>query len=519
MQKNTAAVSPLFLTRRAGVLLHPTSLPNQKTFSDANPISQLHGALGKDAYLFVDFLAASGVSIWQMLPTGPTHSDLSPYQSLSAHAGNPELISIDWLIEKKWAVPKSDWHTPISSVETNGKRIQTIRTDCADQFNALLASDFGADLSNKLSHFCNENRYWLDDFVLFMALRKHFNHCPWNQWPEAVRKRSPDILQEFRKRLKSEISLYIFEQFAYAEQWRELRNYAAEKKIALFGDMPIFVAHDSADVWSAQNFFNLDAQGNALTVAGVPPDYFSETGQHWGNPHYNWQAIEESGFSWWLDRLRSQLNQFDLIRIDHFRGFEAFWEIPGSSVDARHGAWVKAPGEAFLKACFAAFPSLPLVAENLGVITQEVEALRHQFNLPGMLVLQFAFDGNMKNPHLPHNHSNSDVIYTGTHDNDTTLGWYQSLSEHQQQIVQDYLLSSTQSMPWLLIDTALASVAPMAIIPLQDILALDSVHRMNMPGTTGNNWMWQFSWQQFPKNITGNLQARLARYDRLVSIT
>jgi 4-alpha-glucanotransferase len=470
----------------------------------------VHGALGKDAYSFVDFLADAGISIWQMLPTGPTHSDLSPYQSVSAHAGNPELISIDWLIHNGWVALKTDWNNAQATLEN----LQNIRTECANQFYTLLHTEQGAGLLEKLSRFCDENVFWLDDFVLFMALRKHFNHKSWTEWPDAIKKRLPEALKEYREFLAPDISLFVFEQFAYAEQWKALRNYAGEKNIYLFGDMPIFVAHDSADVWAAQQYFNLDEAGNPLTVAGVPPDYFSETGQHWGNPHYNWQAMEESGFSWWLARLKSQLTQFDLIRIDHFRGFEAFWEIPGHSVDARLGQWVKAPGEAFLTACFEAYPGLPLVAENLGLITPEVEALRHQFHLPGMLVLQFAFDGNNKNPHLPHRHSLSDVIYTGTHDNDTTLGWYENLSTEQQEVVKSYLFSSEETMPWLLIDAALASVSPMAIIPMQDFLALDGEHRMNMPGTTGKNWNWRFKWQQFSDGLSNNIRTRLHSFDR-----
>ena len=511
MQQRTTSVSPLFFKRRAGVLLHPTSLPNQRSFSGAEVIVQPNGTLGKDAYEFVDFLADSGISVWQMLPTGPTHADLSPYQSVSAHAGSPELISIDWLIEKKWVTPKDEWKNKPTCIES----LQKIRSDCATQFYALLALEHGAELKDKLNAFCTENSYWLDDFVLFMALRKSHGNCSWSEWPDELKKRVPSALNRYRKKLTVEISFYVFEQFIYLEQWNQLRHYAKEKNISLFGDMPIFVAHDSADVWAAQEFFNLDEDGSPLTVAGVPPDYFSETGQHWGNPHYNWQAMEEAGFSWWLARLRSQLNQFDLIRIDHFRGFEAFWEIPGDSQDARLGKWVKAPGEALLKACFHAYPDLPLVAENLGLITPEVEALRHQFNLPGMLVLQFAFDGNNKNPHLPHNHTHSDVVYTGTHDNDTTLGWHQARSLEQQKLTEDYLFSSNQSMPWLLTDVALASVAPMSIIPMQDILALDGNHRMNMPGTTGNNWSWQFDWQQVQEGLSADLRARLTRYDRL----
>lgn len=509
MPNNAAKVSPLFLTRRAGVLLHPTSLPNTSSFFQAKPYPQMHGALGKDAYLFVDFLAESGLSVWQMLPTTPTHADLSPYQSVSAHAGNPELLSIDWLVHHGWVDANNDWN----DIDATKFNLQAIRAECADQFYQRLSDSHY--LLEKLSQFCDDNSYWLDDFVLFMALRKHFGDVSWNTWPLALKQRQQGALNEFREFLALDISLYVFEQFTFAEQWKALRAYAKEKNIYLFGDMPIFVAHDSADVWSAQNFFNLDAEGTALTVAGVPPDYFSETGQHWGNPHYNWQLMEETGFSWWIDRLRTQLNQFDLIRIDHFRGFEAFWEIPRDSVDARGGQWVKAPGEAFLLACFKAFPSLPLVAENLGLITPEVEALRHQFNLPGMLVLQFAFDGNNKNPHLPHCHSISDVIYTGTHDNDTSVGWYESLTEEQKLIIKNYLYASKQPIHWLLIESALASVAPLAMIPLQDFLALDGEHRMNMPGTTGINWHWQFTWKQFPDDLGEHIHSRLYRYDRL----
>ena len=510
MPNNVVKVSPLFQSRRAGVLLHPTSLPNCYSFFQDKPYPQAHGTLGKDAYLFVDFLAKAGISVWQMLPTTPTHADLSPYQSVSAHAGNPELISIDWLVHNGWVDPCDQWHEINQSTDT----ISSIRSDCSAAFYKKLSAN--GELSDKLNEFRSANQYWLDDFVLFMALRKHFDHAAWTQWPEPVAKRHPESLQEFRKSLSDDIAFYVFEQFAFAEQWKQLQSYAKEKNIYLFGDMPIFVAHDSADVWAAQHFFNLDAAGNALTVAGVPPDYFSETGQHWGNPHYNWEAMEVSGFSWWIERLKTQLNQFDLIRIDHFRGFEAFWEIPGGSIDARGGQWVKAPGEAFLDACFNAFPNLPLVAENLGLITPEVEALRHKFNLPGMLVLQFAFDGNNKNPHLPHLHSLSDVVYTGTHDNDTTVGWYESLQPNQQVVVRDYLYSSDQPIHWLLIESALASVAPLSIIPLQDFLALNGEHRMNMPGTTGINWKWQFTWNQFPDDLGEQIFNRLRRYDRLI---
>jgi 4-alpha-glucanotransferase len=413
------------------------------------------------------------------------------------------------LVHHGWVIANENWGT----LNATSDNLHAIRCECAQQFyDQLLQMEYR---STTFQRFCAENSYWLDDFVLFMALRKHFEYRSWVNWPAPIKTRQTNALSEYRELLAEDISLYVFEQFVFAEQWQALRTYAQAKNIYFFGDIPIFVAHDSADVWAAQNFFNLDESGVALTVAGVPPDYFSETGQHWGNPHYDWRAMEETGFSWWLARLQTQLNQFDLIRIDHFRGFEAFWEIPGDSADARNGQWVKAPGEAFLTACFNAFPGLPLVAENLGVITPEVEALRHQFNLPGMLVLQFAFDGNNKNPHLPHRHSLSDVIYTGTHDNDTTVGWYNQLSLTQKSLIKNYLYASDEPISWLLIEAALASVAPLAIIPLQDFLALDGQHRMNMPGTTGANWCWQFRWKQFSEDLCEQIITRVARYDRL----
>lgn len=510
---NTQSSADFFKKRRAGILLHPTSLPNTSSYYCEKPIPQVHGTLGKDAYDFVDFISATGCNVWQMLPTTPTHEDLSPYQSVSAHAGNPDLISLDWLVHRGWVTENPEWH------ENTGTREESkvIRKTCAAEFFTRIAepTEQGEHLLHRLRTFCEKNQYWLDDFVLFMALREHFNYQSWISWPSALKSRNIEALTEFKEFLAPQISQYLFEQFAFFEQWNELKSYCAERNIKLFGDMPIFVAHDSADVWADQDMFNLNEQGAALTVAGVPPDYFSETGQHWGNPHYNWQAMESDGFNWWLKRFQTQLDMFDLIRIDHFRGFEAYWSIPGDSVDARTGEWVKAPGEAFLKACFQRFPQLPLVAENLGLITPEVEALRHQFNLPGMLVLQFGFDGNPSNPHLPHNHTLSDVIYTGTHDNDTTVGWYNSLNHEQQTFVGDYLVGTKAPMPWPLIDIAFMSVSPLAVVPLQDFLSLDGNHRMNMPGTLGKNWRWQFEWSQFDEQLAQQIRNKLIWYGRI----
>lgn len=499
--------SPFFQRRTAGVLLHPTSLPCSESCWGDDPKNRF-GTLGKDAYYFIDLIHNAGLSIWQMLPTGPTQADMSPYQSISAHAGNADLISLDRLVEKGWV--------RAADVLLEGeKNIAVVRQRCALSFYEFLASENGAQTRQDFQIFCSQQNYWLDDFSLFCALRKHYKGASWIEWPAELRRRDPKAIAKVRRELKVDIDVVMFEQFAFFSQWYALKDYANQKGIYLFGDMPIFVGHDSADVWAQQHYFQLDDRGNPLTVAGVPPDYFSETGQHWGNPHYAWQVMEADGFQWWLARLRTQLQLFDLIRIDHFRGFEAYWEIPGDSHDARLGKWVKAPGHAFLKACFDAYPGLPLVAENLGVITEEVEALRNSFDLPGMLVLQFGFDGNTNNPHLPHNHTRSDVIYTGTHDNDTTLGWWDSLSEVNRRQVKEYCFNSEDQMPWLLIEAALASVGRMAIIPMQDFLELDGGHRMNMPGTTDKNWVWTFSWGQVEPTLADRIRQLLASYHRL----
>ena len=443
-----------------------------------------------------------------MLPTGPTQADMSPYQSISAHAGNPDLISLDWLVEKGW-IRAGD----LQLVKETS--LVQARHKSAHSFYQFMDSPEGEETREKFQIFCTQQQYWLDDFSLFSALRNKFNGASWISWPAELRQRDQSALKKIRTQLRPQIEAIFFEQFAFFSQWLALKDYANQKGISLFGDMPIFVGHDSADVWAQQHYFQLDEAGNPLTVAGVPPDYFSETGQHWGNPHYAWEVMEADGFQWWLSRLETQLQLFDLIRIDHFRGFEAYWEIPGNSQDARLGQWVKAPGEAFLNACFAKFPGLPLVAENLGVITDEVEELRNQFKLPGMLVLQFAFDGNTTNPHLPHNHTRSDVIYTGTHDNDTTLGWYESLVESNRQQLKEYCFNSTIEMPWLLIEAALASVGRMAIIPMQDFLELDGRHRMNMPGTTDKNWVWTFSWDQVEPTLADRIRQLITAYQRL----
>jgi len=492
--------------RRAGVLLHPTSLPcGEEHWQQVK--SKKFGTLGKEAYHFIDWLSEAGISVWQMLPTGPTLDDMSPYQSLSAHAGNTELISIDWLIEKKWISSEK--------ISVNYSSTAELREQCAISFYEHIAQEQGADLKQQLETFCKDQAYWLDDFIHYCAFRDHFAGKPWNQWPDALRQHDAKAIKQFSQKLTEKINRYQFEQFAFFAQWKSLRDYAKEKSIDFFGDIPIFVGHDSADVWGNQSQFLLNEKGDPITVAGVPPDYFSESGQHWGNPHYHWENMQADGFIWWKNRLRSQLQSFDILRIDHFRAFEAYWAIPGNSHDARLGQWIKAPGEFLLKACFDQWPNLPLVAENLGLITDEVEALRLQFNLPGMIILQFAYDGNAKNPHLSQHHTRDNVIYTGTHDNDTTKSWYENLAPSEQEIVQHYLLSSSIPMPWLLIEVALASICRMSIIPMQDFLELDGAHRMNMPGTQGQNWQWTFGWEMVAPDLAAKIRKLMCQYDRL----
>lgn len=484
---------PLLRTRRAGVLLHPTSLPGAGNT----------GTLGKEAYHFVDWLAEAGFTLWQMLPIGPTHENLSPYQTLSVQAGNPELISLDDLVSEGW----------LTREECEQEEPARARALASERFFSNY--DPRSEMVVQFEAFCHEHRYWLDDYALFDALRECYGGDSWSQWPDDIRMRRTQGLIRMRRELKAFVDIRCFEQFVFFRQWRALREYARQKDVYLFGDIPIFVAYDSADVWANQNLFNLDWEGKPLTVAGVPPDYFSETGQHWGNPHYSWDEMQAQGFRWWRQRFNTQLELFDLVRLDHFRGLESYWEIPSDHPDASRGKWVKSPGRALLNSLFREHKNLPLVAENLGMITPEVEALRREFRLPGMVVLQFAFDGNPHNPHLPHEHEAHSVVYTGTHDNDTSLGWFQNQPEIVRQRLKDYCFSSAESMPQLLIRTALASVARVAIVPLQDVLGLDASHRMNRPGTNTGNWCWRFEWNQVPDSLAAQLNHWLGLYGRL----
>lgn len=460
--------------KQAGILLHITSLPE--------------GNLGPDAWRFVDILADMGVSVWQTLPVNMPHGDQSPYQSLSAHAGHPGMISPQQLLQQGWCLP-DELHLPLPVLL--GKVMTRV------QSGGAIARPLSDGLSwPGFARFCQQHQHWLEDFALFLALREQHANQGWQQWPEAYRQHDSQALQAFTATHLEQLMLIKFTQYVFFQQWTQLKAYANQRGVQLFGDIPIFVAYDSADVWAHPQWFKLDDTGGMTVVAGVPPDYFSETGQRWGNPHYDWDVMQADGFQWWLGRISAQSMLFDILRIDHFRGLQAAWEIPASEPTAIHGDWQEAPGAALLQAMTDAFPNLQLVAEDLGIITEEVDALRQQFNLPGMKILQFAFGGGDDNPYLPENIDANSVAYTGTHDNDTTLGWYNSAPEHVQQHLKRYLDNPAPEMPQALMQLTLSTVSQLAIVPMQDILALDSSARMNVPGTVEGNWAWRMQWSQ-----------------------
>ena len=498
MQSDTTL--PSFKQRRAGILLHPTSLPGPFKGGD----------IGHSAYRFIEFMNQCGCSVWQMLPLGPTHVDGSPYQCLSVQAGNPLLISLDWLVDRGWL--------NLNSV-TTATDTDDFRLDCLIAAGDHFFSEQPADWVTRFDAFCKEHVAWLDDYAMFIAIKHHHQAKPWLEWPDGLRRREKKALNKARKDYAEKIRQVCFEQFVFFTQWHEIRDYARQHGVLLFGDMPIFVSHDSADVWACSENFLMDDEGEAAFVAGVPPDAFSDTGQRWGNPLYDWDYMLKDNFSWWRMRFRTQLELFDLIRVDHFRGFEACWQIPDGEETAINGEWVQVPGRALLQSLFDEFDKLSLVAEDLGIITEDVTRLRTDFNLPGMKILQFAFGGDNKNPYLPHNHEVISVVYTGTHDNDTTLGWFNSLDEHTINHIKAYLGldNDTQlDMPWDFNRLALQSVARLAMLPLQDILGLDGQHRMNTPGTTEDNWQWRYEEGGLTPELAGRLKDMLALYDRLV---
>ena len=482
--------------RRAGVLLHPTSLPG----------GYGNGDLGADAYRFVDFIATCGFSIWQTLPLGPPHDDLSPYSAQSVHAGNPRLIALEPLIKAGW-LKKDDG---LANGEDGWNYRQRRLVEARRGFQA-----HGGTQQAVYRDFQRQHGYWLDDYALYQGIRMAHSRRGWFNWPADLRDRQSAALATARQQYGETLAQCQFEQFLFYQQWEALKQYANERGILMFGDIPLFVGYDSADVWSRRAEFLLDQNGQREVVAGVPPDYFSTDGQLWGNPHYAWERMQKDSFQWWKERIRTQLTQFDLLRIDHFRGLESYWEIPASAKTAVKGRWQPAPGDALFQALTAEFGTLPLVAEDLGIITQEVEKLRDDHGLPGMKVLHFAFGGGADNPYLPHNHVLNSVVYTGTHDNNTTLGWFNELDQPTRAHLFNYLGGGQEQMPGLLVRTAFASVARLAVVPLQDVLALGGEHRMNQPGVANGCWRWRFDWNQVQSDIAGRYRHWLELYGRV----
>jgi len=489
--------------RSAGVLLHPTSLPGPYGIGDLGPV----------AFEWIDVLASAGQTWWQILPLGPTGYGDSPYQCFSAFAGNPNLISPE-VLARDGLIKAADLpttHFPADHVDY-GPVIQfkqTLLTRAWENFQASGARP----LRSAFDAFCSRQASWLDDYSLFMALKEAHEGAGWHAWPADLVLRKPAALEKARRNLTGSIGRQKFGQFLFTRQWTDLKRHAHERGIKLIGDVPIFVSIDSADVWANPDLFQLDEERKPTVVAGVPPDYFSATGQLWGNPHYNWAEMKKSGYAWWIARMKATLAQVDLVRLDHFRGFEASWEIPAENTTAEIGRWVPGPGADLLHALRNGLDGLPLIAEDLGVITPQVEALRDEFHLPGMRILQFAFSGP-DNRFLPHHYDRNTVVYTGTHDNDTTVGWYAESSDHERWFLHRYLPSVGKDIAWELLQVAWASVANYAIVPLQDLLSLPTQARMNFPGRPAGNWGWRFTTGQVTPAMIGRLGDLTGLYSR-----
>lgn len=489
--------------RASGILLHPTSLPGRFGAGD----------FGQSAYQFVDWLKSAGQTYWQILPLGKIGPGNSPYMSCSAFAGNILLIDLDELATHGWLTPEElVVHQEFSTDRVDYGLLQAYRMERL----RLAAKRFFADSEScTYNEFCDAEKLWLNDYALFMAITEQENWREWSQWPRDLAHRKQEALQQTEKSLIDAISFWKFCQWCFARQWFLLKSYANRHGVQFIGDVPIFIAYQSADVWANQELFELDENCRPTVVAGVPPDYFSKTGQFWGNPLYRWDAHEKTGFAWWIARLRHAIKLFDMVRIDHFRGFAACWEVPANAANAINGKWRQCPGEKLFHALQEAIPQMPIIAEDLGLITPDVVELRDKFKLPGMRILQFAFSGENDNLHLPHNYHQNMIAYTGTHDNDTTAGWWNSLSDNEKALVRHYLGSDCLDIQWDMIRTLSKSLADVVIFPMQDVLGLQSCHRMNFPGQPTGNWEWRFSWDQVRPEITQKLAQISAEYGRI----
>jgi 4-alpha-glucanotransferase len=504
--------------RCSGILLHVTSLPGRHGIGD----------FCASAYEFADFLSDAGQRLWQVLPLNPTGYGDSPYQCFSAFAGNPLLLSLDRLQDQGVlrAADVADVPDFPEDFVDYGRCIEFKMTAMRRAAQSFFAESSGEDRT-AFNLFCESQSSWLNDYALFMACKDAHRGVAWTSWERDIRRRDSQAIREWSRKLEPQIEAYKYWQFEFFRQWRSLKSYCEQKKIRLMGDMPIYVANDSADVWAHPDLFHLDDDGRATVVSGVPPDYFSATGQLWGNPIYRWELLASTGYKWWIERFRASFALFDLVRLDHFRGFEAYWEVPATETTAERGRWVKGPGDDFLRALQNEFGPLSIVAENLGVITPAVEKLRQQFGLPGMAILQFAFGNDPQGPSFrPHNYSRDLAAYTGGHDNDTTVGWWNSSGagdsirlpediRKEHEFASAYLnLKDDSEINWVMIRTVLASVADMAIVPLQDVRGVGSSARMNLPGTVSGNWKWRYRPGALNAELSGRLRSLVNLYDR-----
>ena len=492
--------------RSSGILFHPTSLPGKYGI----------GTLGKEAYAFIDFLKKSRQKLWQIFPLGPTGYGDSPYQSFSSFAGNPYLIDFDLLIEAHLLSEEDlrdvffgDNEEYIDYGAIYNQKYPLLRK----AYENFKSSD-NLEMRENFEHFKRENASWLNDYSLYISLKNHFNGLPWNEWAHDIKNREHGAMEHYKNELADDIEYHNFIQFLFFKQWGDVKRYANENGIKIIGDIPIFVAADSSDAWANPEIFLFDEERKPVKVAGVPPDYFSATGQLWGNPLYNWQKLKETNYSWWVERVRANLSTCDIIRIDHFRGFEAYWAVPYGDDTAINGQWEPGPGIDLFNAIKSQLGELPIIAEDLGLMTQGVIDLREATGFPGMKILGFAFDSGEENDYLPHTYTKNCVVYTGTHDNDTLIGWFQKAKEEDRQFARDYLNSrSDDEIHWDAIRGAWSSVASMAISPVQDFLGLGSEARINTPGVAAGNWQWRLRHGV----LTDELAERIAKLTRVYS--
>lgn len=483
----------LLRQRRAGVLLHPTSLPGPHGSGDFGP----------DAYRFVDWLHAAGQTLWQTLPLGPVGPGDSPYMGSSAFAGNPLLVALEPMREHGW-LPKRLVTPVFDPLSVDFQAVTRWRLQALRQAYAGFCKRATATAKHDLRAWCQSQAVWLDDYALFMALDQQFAGAIWPHWPSALARRDAHALTAARQQHADEVDFWCFVQWQFDVQWQAIKDYAHQRGVLLVGDLPIFIAHHSADCWARPDLYLLDADGHPSVVAGVPPDFFSATGQRWGNPLYNWAAMKQDGYRWWIARMRRQLTLADIVRIDHFRGFVDYWEIPADEPTAIHGRWCPGPGDDLFEVLAQALGELPIIAEDLGIITAEVTALRLRAGFPGMKILQFGFSSDEHHIFLPGNFDANSVIYTGTHDNDTVLGWWATCTEHERQFAARYLRTDGSDIHWAMLRAAAGSAACISLCQLQDVLGLDGQHRMNTPGVMGC-WTWRFSWDWFTPDMAPKL--------------